>query len=67
MINPCVSNCCLDHDEVCLGCFRTLNEILQWTLLDEPQQQAILLKTAVRKELHAARRTAFSEHKKGAI
>ncbi len=27
---PCVRNCCLDQYDVCMGCFRTLEEILHW-------------------------------------
>lgn len=28
--NPCVRNCCLDDDNICLGCGRSLPEILEW-------------------------------------
>jgi len=27
---PCVRRCCLDDTEVCLGCYRSLAEILSW-------------------------------------
>jgi predicted Fe-S protein YdhL (DUF1289 family) len=29
--SPCVRNCCLNADDVCLGCFRHIDEILAWT------------------------------------
>ncbi|RCU45516.1 MULTISPECIES: DUF1289 domain-containing protein [Corallincola] len=28
--SPCVRNCCLDDNDICLGCFRSLEEILAW-------------------------------------
>ncbi len=39
--SPCVRNCCLDEDDVCLGCGRSLDEIRNWTLVDEPERQHI--------------------------
>jgi hypothetical protein len=30
LASPCVRNCCLDDDNVCMGCGRTLQEIVQW-------------------------------------
>ncbi|EKO3464267.1 DUF1289 domain-containing protein [Vibrio fluvialis] len=35
--SPCIRNCCLDDNDVCLGCFRTLEEILAWTRSSEPE------------------------------
>ncbi|TWX52454.1 DUF1289 domain-containing protein [Colwellia hornerae] len=29
--SPCIRNCCLNGDDVCLGCFRHIDEILAWT------------------------------------
>ncbi|MFT5083616.1 MAG: putative Fe-S protein YdhL (DUF1289 family) [Lentisphaeria bacterium] len=29
--SPCVRNCCLDDRDVCVGCKRTLDEILVWS------------------------------------
>ncbi|TNC83188.1 MAG: DUF1289 domain-containing protein [Oleiphilus sp.] len=28
--SPCVRNCCLDDSDICMGCKRSLEEILQW-------------------------------------
>ncbi|MCP5161517.1 MAG: DUF1289 domain-containing protein [Hahellaceae bacterium] len=28
--NPCIRCCCLDLDDVCLGCGRTYEEIVAW-------------------------------------
>ena len=35
ILSPCISVCVLDADgALCLGCFRTLDEIAAWSLLD---------------------------------
>lgn len=28
--SPCVRNCCLNDDDICLGCFRSIDEIKIW-------------------------------------
>lgn len=28
--SPCVDRCCLDDDDVCLGCGRHVQEIIEW-------------------------------------
>lgn len=28
--SPCVDNCCLDGEDICLGCYRHVNEITEW-------------------------------------
>lgn len=40
--SPCVRNCCLDENDICLGCFRSLIEIMQWTLVDEYTRQKFI-------------------------
>jgi len=30
-ISPCIRRCTLDEEDVCLGCGRTLDEILEWS------------------------------------
>jgi len=27
---PCIKKCCLNEDDVCLGCFRTFDDMVQW-------------------------------------
>ncbi len=48
-LSPCVRNCCLDNNDVCLGCYRTLAEIVAWQKQSRAQQQAILIQCDVRK------------------
>jgi len=40
--SPCVRNCCLDDADVCLGCFRSLKEIMEWGSAGDPRRLAIL-------------------------
>jgi uncharacterized protein len=47
--SPCVGNCCLDDDLVCVGCFRSLEEIKEWGIVDNRRRGAILLSAAQRK------------------
>ncbi|WP_445767860.1 DUF1289 domain-containing protein [Rheinheimera sp.] len=28
--SPCVRNCCLDQQDICLGCGRSVDEIIEW-------------------------------------
>jgi len=48
--SPCVRNCCLNEQDVCVGCFRSLDEILAWSKVDEAQQLRILENTHKRRQ-----------------
>ena len=39
--SPCVRNCCLDDQDICLGCHRTLEEITAWGEADNARRRAI--------------------------
>ncbi len=41
--SPCVSNCCLNEEDICLGCFRSLDEILQWRAISDQQRQTLIV------------------------
>lgn len=47
--SPCVRNCCLSEDDVCMGCFRSLEEIKQWSLSSDDLKQQILLNAQSRR------------------
>ena len=38
---PCIRHCCLDENDVCLGCYRTLDEILKWSASSKEEKRAI--------------------------
>lgn len=48
--SPCVRNCCLDEQDVCLGCGRTLGEIRAWSSLSERERQQVLALCEERKQ-----------------
>jgi predicted Fe-S protein YdhL (DUF1289 family) len=39
--SPCVRNCCLNGDDICLGCFRHIDEILAWKSYKNSEKQAV--------------------------
>lgn len=47
--SPCIKNCSLNDDDMCLGCFRLMDEITHWAYCNKAEQQAILDRAAQRK------------------
>ncbi|MDE1463635.1 DUF1289 domain-containing protein [Spartinivicinus poritis] len=48
--SPCVRNCCLDNNDVCIGCFRSLAEIMEWHTATEMRRKQILENSVRRKK-----------------
>ena len=46
--SPCVSICALDENDVCLGCYRTGQEITDWGSMDNDERQKVMQKVAER-------------------
>jgi predicted Fe-S protein YdhL (DUF1289 family) len=46
--SPCIRQCCLDQQDVCLGCYRSLQEILDWAAGSDDEKRRVLVQTAVR-------------------
>ena len=42
VISPCVSICRLDKNDVCMGCYRTVEEVREWYNLSNEEKQKIL-------------------------
>lgn len=59
MESPCIRNCCLDQNDMCVGCFRMLDEILIWGQASNDKKQAIITKLEQRK---SAQKSATSEY-----
>jgi uncharacterized protein len=55
--SPCIRNCCLDDDDTCLGCFRSLQEIKEWGTVDNPRRLVILQNAKRRREGDARHHT----------
>ncbi len=40
--SPCVRNCCLNEIDICLGCFRHIDEIIAWKSYNDQQKSQVL-------------------------
>jgi len=49
--SPCIDICELDDHDICIGCYRSLDEISRWSAASEPQQRAILQASEKRREV----------------
>lgn len=47
--SPCIRHCCLNADDICLGCYRALDEILDWSASDDEGKKEILRKCELRR------------------
>jgi predicted Fe-S protein YdhL (DUF1289 family) len=47
---PCIRNCCLDEDDVCTGCNRTMSEIIHWSEAGNIEKREILARCQLRYE-----------------
>lgn len=47
--SPCIRNCCLDENDICMGCFRHIDEIMQWHTADAAVKNKIQKKAEQRK------------------
>jgi len=50
--SPCINNCCLNNENVCLGCFRHESEIIEWADSDNAKRKRILANCERRKAKH---------------
>ena len=50
--SPCIRQCCLNNDDICLGCFRALDEITQWSYYSNTEKQSVLEHAAQRKTIY---------------
>jgi predicted Fe-S protein YdhL (DUF1289 family) len=39
--SPCVRNCCLNEDDLCLGCFRYIDEIVAWRSYSNEEKKQV--------------------------
>lgn len=40
--SPCVGICCPDAEDICMGCFRTTEEISRWWDMSHEEKWALL-------------------------
>lgn len=48
--SPCIRNCCLNRKDICMGCFRHLDEITGWGRSTDEQKKQILILANERKK-----------------
>ncbi|WP_343125957.1 DUF1289 domain-containing protein [Rubritalea profundi] len=41
-MSPCSNNCNLGDDQICLGCHRSIDEIIDWSNMGTDQKMKIL-------------------------
>ena len=56
--SPCVRNCCLNDEDICLGCGRSLGEITRWSAANSADKLVILAAADERRRLIRARQSA---------
>ena len=49
---PCIKICCLNENDVCLGCFRTLDEMRKWHKSSKEEKIKMLSLAEARKDAH---------------
>ncbi|MGK0249033.1 MAG: putative Fe-S protein YdhL (DUF1289 family) [Oleispira sp.] len=48
--SPCVNICCLNEEDVCLGCYRSCDEICKWGAMNNEQRNDVMKKVAEREQ-----------------
>ena len=49
MDSPCIASCKLNSDKICIGCYRHIEEIVDWNKRSETEQLQIIANLAARK------------------
>lgn len=47
---PCIRQCCLDKNDVCVGCFRTFNDMKVWHKATTKEKSQMLVEAKERKK-----------------
>ncbi len=51
--SPCRRHCCLDDQDTCVGCYRTLSEICGWSEYSDSEKRAVLKRVEARRRQRA--------------
>ncbi|MCB1615008.1 MAG: DUF1289 domain-containing protein [Pseudomonadales bacterium] len=43
VMSPCIGICCPDENDICVGCFRTMQEITQWWDMTVAEKKQLIL------------------------
>ena len=63
MVTPCIKVCVVDGESgLCMGCYRTLQEVATWARLDEDQRLGIMAELPERPDrIRPEKRAMFSQ------
>ena len=53
--SPCIEVCSLNNEDVCIGCYRTANEIIEWFSAPDERKREILVSVSERRTGSASR------------
>jgi predicted Fe-S protein YdhL (DUF1289 family) len=67
ILSPCVRNCCLDEDDICLGCFRSIDEIIQWSDATALQKLEIITRANARKSEYRRKYGSYTDFRGNSI
>lgn len=42
VVSPCVSICALDEDDICVGCYRSGDEITRWSQMSKEEKEQVM-------------------------
>lgn len=48
--SPCVGICQLSKEDICIGCYRHVEEIILWPSLNAEQRKAVIVKAKQREK-----------------
>jgi predicted Fe-S protein YdhL (DUF1289 family) len=48
--SPCIKKCALNEENICTGCFRTIQEIITWPSTDDETKRRIAVLSGKRKK-----------------
>ena len=48
--SPCISVCVLDENDVCMGCYRSAEEVTDWFMAGDEEKRAIMQRVEQRRE-----------------
>ncbi|EED32568.1 conserved hypothetical protein [gamma proteobacterium NOR5-3] len=48
--SPCISVCALDENDICMGCYRSAQEITDWFMADAAGKTEMLERARARRE-----------------
>ena len=46
--SPCISVCVLDDDDICMGCYRSAEEVADWFMASDEEKRDVLRKARER-------------------